>query len=65
MYPDYAFGPKGRMMKTGLTQFNIPTIGDYTSTDLQKLADAKKIEETKGSKTTARNGSLVKAIKNL
>ena len=65
MYPDYTFGPRGRMMKTGLTQFNIPTIGDYTSTDLQKLADAKKIEETKGGKTTARNGSLVKAIKNL
>ena len=65
MYPDYAFGPKGRIMKTGLTQFNIPTIGDYTSADLQKLAEAKKIEETKGGKTTARNGSLVKAIKNL
>lgn len=47
MYPQYTFGPKGRIFNTGLTTFNIPTVASTT--------DSK----------TARNGSIVKAIKNL
>lgn len=47
MYPQYTFGPKGRIFNTGLTTFNIPTVASNTDTK------------------TAKNGSIVKAIKNL
>jgi hypothetical protein len=50
MYPQYTFGPKGRIYNTGPTSFNIPTVAE---------------EGTKAKKNTARNGSIVKAIKNL
>ena len=63
MYPQYTFGPKGRIYNTGFTSFNTPNILGYTSEELQKFTDAKKIEESK--KKTGRNGSIVKAIKNL
>jgi hypothetical protein len=66
MYPQYTFGPKGRIFNTGLTTYNIPNISDYTSEEILKLADAKKLEESKGkSSKQKRNGSIVKAIKNL
>lgn len=66
MYPQFTMGPKGRMLPTGLTQFNIPQLASYSSTDLQKILDTKKMEESKSTaKNTAKNGSLVKAIKNL
>jgi len=64
MFPQFTFGPQGRIFSTGLTKFNIPTLSDYSSEELQKILDAKKVEENK-SKNTARNGSIVKAIKNL
>jgi len=64
MYPQFTYGPQGRIFNTGMAKFNIPTIADYTYEDLQKMADAKKAQESK-KKTTARNGSIVKAIKNL
>ena len=51
MYPQYTFGPKGRVYNTGFTRFNIPTVGE--------------VEPTNTKKNTARNGSIVKAIKNL
>jgi hypothetical protein len=51
MYPQYTIGPKGRVFNTGLTRFNIPTVGQ--------------VEPTTSKKNTARNGSIVKAIKNL
>jgi len=47
MYPQYTFGPKGRVFNTGLTKFNIPTIAENVD------------------KKMSRNGSIVKAIKNL
>jgi hypothetical protein len=62
MYPQYSWGPQGRIYSTGTTQFNIPTIADYTPEELQKIIDAEKIKESKKKK---RNGSIVKAIKNL
>lgn len=66
MYPQYTFGPKGRIFNTGVTSFNTPNILGYTSEELQKLTDAKKIEESKAkSPEKKRNGSIVKAIKNL
>lgn len=64
MYPQYSFGPQGRIYSTGMTKFNIPTIADYSTDELQKIMDAKKAEEGK-KKKTSRNGSIVKAIKNL
>ena len=51
MYPQYTFGPKGRVFNTGLTRFNIPTVGE--------------VAPTTSTKNTARNGSIVKALKNL
>jgi hypothetical protein len=48
MYPQYTFGPKGRIFNTGLTRFNVPTVAQGVD-----------------KKNTARNGSIVKAIKNL
>jgi hypothetical protein len=51
MYPQYTFGPKGRVFNTGLTKFNIPTVGE--------------VAPTTSTKNTARNGSIVKALKNL
>jgi len=64
MYPQYTFGPKGRVFNTGLTTFNTPQLlSQYSSDELQKFVDAKKVEESK--KKTGRNGSIVKAIKNL
>jgi hypothetical protein len=47
MYPQYTFGPKGRVFNTGLTRFNIPTVAQNVD------------------KKMSRNGSIVKAIKNL
>ena len=66
MYPQYTFGPKGRIYNTGPTSFNTPQISGYSSEELQKLLDAKKVEESKSkSSKQKRNGSIVKAIKNL
>jgi hypothetical protein len=47
MYPQYTFGPKGRIFNTGITTFNIPTVAQSVD------------------KKMSRNGSIVKAIKNL
>jgi hypothetical protein len=64
MYPQYTFGPKGRIFNTGFTTFDTPEIfSKYDAAELQKIVDAKKVEESK--KKTGRNGSIVKAIKNL
>jgi hypothetical protein len=66
MYPQYTFGPKGRIFNTGITTFNTPQVfSDYDSAELQKIVDAKKVEESKKKTGNARNGSIVKAIKNL
>lgn len=64
MYPQYTFGPKGRVYNTGVTTFDTPEVfSKYDAAELQKIVDAKKVEESK--KKTNRNGSIVKAIKNL
>jgi hypothetical protein len=66
MYPQYTFGPKGRVFNTGLTTFNTPQVfSNYDSAELQKIVDAKKLEESKSKPKISRNGSIVKAIKNL
>jgi len=65
MYPQFSYGPQGRIYSTGVTKFNIPTIADYTTEDLQKILDARKVEDKKKKPTTGKNGSIVKAIKNL
>ncbi len=57
MYPNYTFGPKGRIFNTGVTNFNIPTVGNMT---IDQLKTELKKEEKK-----SRNGSIVKAIKGL
>jgi hypothetical protein len=66
MYPQYTFGPRGRIFNTGITTFNTPQVfSNYDSAELQKIVDAKKLEESKSKPKTSRNGSIVKAIKNL
>jgi hypothetical protein len=74
MYPQYTFGPNGRVYNTGLTEFNIPQVGATSTTKDSKGNDlipiygkdnnitGYKVKETPKSK---RNGSIVKAIKNL
>ncbi len=78
MYPQYTFGPKGRIYNTGLTRFNIPDdVGADELTDTQKdqirklnekivtksgTGEVKSIKEKE--QTKSRNGSIVKALKN-
>jgi len=60
---NYRFGPKGRAINV-----NAPVDwNNLTAAELDTLRKAKEIEEKKGGKkeSTAKNGSLVKAIKNL
>lgn len=57
MYPNYTFGPNGRIYNTGVTSFNTGTVGSMTGDQLK--TEPKK----KGKKE--RNGSIVKAIKGL
>jgi hypothetical protein len=79
MYPQYTFGPKGRVFNTGLTTFNIPEnvgledLNESQKDQIKKMyekivtksgsGEIKEIKEKQ--KTTSRNGSIVKAIKNL
>jgi len=63
MYPNYTFGPKGRIFNTGVTKFNTGTVGDMTFDQFKAaLTNDEKKEDKKGGK---RNGSIVKAIKGL
>jgi hypothetical protein len=78
MYPQYTFGPKGRIYNTGLANFNIPEgVGSDDLTNAQKeqvkklyerivtksgTGEVKDIKERE--KTTSRNGSIVNALKN-
>lgn len=78
MYPQYTFGRKGRIFNTGITTFNIPdNVGVEDLTDSQKntvknlyekivtksgTGEIKDIKEKQ--RTTSRNGSIVKALKN-
>jgi len=60
---NYRFGPKGRAYNV-----NAPMEwANLTSGEIETLRKAKEIEEKKGSKkeSSAKNGSIVKAIKNL
>jgi hypothetical protein len=60
---NYRFGPKGRAINV-----NAPVDwNNLTAAELDTLRKAKEIEEKKGGKkeSTGKNGSLVKAIKNL
>lgn len=57
MYPQYRFGPDGRIYNVGFTKFNTAKVGDLTIDQLK--------EALKEDKKTAKNGSIVKAIKNL
>jgi len=70
MYPQYSYGPQGRIYSTGTTKFNIPTIGSSTTPTDAKGDDLLPIYDKKGKVTgykvkESRNGSIVKAIKNL
>jgi hypothetical protein len=57
---NYRFGPRGRMINYNpLAQFNIPQIANLTDEERKALK-----EQSEG-RTTAKNGSIVKAIKNL
>ena len=69
MYPQYTFGPKGRIYNTGFATFN--TDAGYANTPTDAKGDAllpiygKKGNVTGYKVRDARNGSIVKAIKNL
>jgi hypothetical protein len=70
MYPQYTFGPKGRIYNTGFATFNTDAGYANTPTDaagnnlIPIYNDKRKITGYKVQKD-ARNGSIVKALKNL
>jgi len=79
-YGDFTFGADGKLYKTGApAQFNIPQVGSttastktqpppgfkYTYNDDGTIEGMKKEKSKNGSSISARNGSIVKALKTL
>jgi hypothetical protein len=61
---NYRFGPKGRIINYNpLADFAIPNIASLS--EEQRVALQKQLDDLKGKEKTAKNGSIVKAIKNL
>jgi hypothetical protein len=59
---NYRFGPKGRAINVNApADFNIPDYAGLSEEEAKVMAEARKIAE----KRSAKNGSIVKAIKNL
>lgn len=62
---NFRFGDKGRAQNFNpLAQFNIPQLSNYSVEELEALAKLKAAQEKKNT-STSRNGSIVKALKNL
>lgn len=62
---NYRFGNQGRAQNFNpLAQFNIPQLSNYSVEELEAMAKLKAAQEKKNTKTS-RNGSIVKALKNL
>ena len=62
---NYRFGPKGRAYNVNAPyEFNTQ-LASMSADDIQEIADKKRESEKKSGSKTARNGSIVKAIKNL
>lgn len=68
---NYRFGPKGRIVNYNpLADFTIPNVANLSDETKKAIAEqapelAKQLGLSKSSKKEARNGSIVKAIKNL
>ena len=69
MYPQFSWGPKGRIYSTGMAEWNIPTAGASGRPTDEKGNELLPIYGNKGDitgyKTKKKNGAIVKAIKNL
>lgn len=63
---NYRYDPKFRAQNMNpLAKFNIPDVANMNAEELAAYAQLKKAGEAKAKSSTARNGSIVKAIKNL
>ena len=65
MYPDYTFGPKGRIYNTGIANFDIPQNISSDPEFAKMYSDYLNKKETKTKDTKVKNGGIVKAYKNL
>lgn len=62
---NFRFGDRGLAQNFNpLAQFNMPQVSNYSVEELEAMAKLRAAQEKKNT-TTARNGSIVKAIKNL
>jgi hypothetical protein len=65
MFPDYTFGPKGRIYNTGIANFDIPQNISSDPEFAKMYSDYLNKKETKTKDTKVKNGGIVKAYKNL
>lgn len=65
MYPDYTFGPKGRIYNTGVATFNIPQNVSADPEFAKMYSDYLNKKDGKTKDTKVKNGGIVKAYKNL
>ena len=62
---NYRFGPKGRAYNVNAPYEFDTQLASLTADEIQEIADKRREAEKKSGSKTARNGSIVKAIKNL
>jgi lipoprotein-anchoring transpeptidase ErfK/SrfK len=65
MYPDYTFGPKGRIYNTGMANFDIPQNVGADPEFARMYADYLEKKSGKSKSTAVKNGGLVKEYKKL
>lgn len=65
MFPDYTFGPKGRIYNTGIANFDIPQNISSDPEFAKMYSDYLNKKDTKTKDTKVKNGGIVKAYKNL
>jgi len=65
MFPDYTFGPKGRIYNTGIANFDIPQNISSDPEFAKMYSDYLNKKDGKTKDTKVKNGGIVKAYKNL
>lgn len=65
---NYRFDPRFRAQSMQFADFNIPTVSNYSADELEamtQLAKAREKKQNKSGEKDARNGAILKALKNL
>jgi len=65
MYPDYTFGPKGRIYNTGIANFSIPEAAGADPEFVKLYSDYLEKKSGKSKSTKVKNGGIVKEYKKL